>query len=100
MVDKLDRFNEILDECVNRIALKGETVESCLTRYPEQAAELEPYLRMATKVALTYTVTTTGGAKERARQRLYAERILLRQRSGGKERRRDSGGLGVFGWFP
>ena len=100
MVDRMDRFNEILDECVNLIALKGETVESCLTRYPEQAAELEPYLRMATKVARTYTVNTTGAAKERARQRLYAERILLRQRSGGKERRRDSGGVGVFGWFP
>ncbi len=47
-------FNNILDECLERLLVKGETVEQCLVSYPEQADELEPLLRTAlvTKKAL------------------------------------------------
>ncbi len=37
---------DVLNECLEAI-LGGETEESCLERYPEQAAELRPLLRMA-----------------------------------------------------
>ena len=40
------RFDEILNECTERL-LRGESVEQCLARYPEEATELEPLLRMA-----------------------------------------------------
>jgi uncharacterized membrane protein YgcG len=41
-----DRFDDILNECTERL-LRGESVEQCLQRYPEQAPELEPLLRVA-----------------------------------------------------
>ncbi len=40
------RFDDILSDCTERL-LQGESVEQCLARYPEQAAELEPLLRVA-----------------------------------------------------
>jgi uncharacterized membrane protein YgcG len=41
-----NRFDDILNECTGRL-LRGESVEQCLQRYPEQAPELEPLLRVA-----------------------------------------------------
>jgi len=47
-------FNNILDECLERLLVRGETMEQCLASYPEQADELEPLLQtaLATKKAL------------------------------------------------
>ena len=41
------QFNNILDECLESLLTGQETVEQCLQRYPEYAAELEPLLRTA-----------------------------------------------------
>ncbi len=41
------KFNNILDECLERLLVKGETIEQCLQSYPEPADELEPLLRTA-----------------------------------------------------
>lgn len=41
-----ERFDDILNECTEHL-LRGESVEQCLQRYPEQARELEPLLRVA-----------------------------------------------------
>jgi len=38
------------DACLDRITLKGESIEQCLESYPERAAELEPLLRAALSV--------------------------------------------------
>ncbi len=40
------KLEDIFNECYERI-LQGENITSCLTRYPEYAAELEPMLRTA-----------------------------------------------------
>ncbi len=40
-------FDNILDECMERLLFKGETVELCLESYPEQAVELKPLLQTA-----------------------------------------------------
>ena len=47
-------FNNILDECLERLLVKGETVEQCLASYAEEADELGPLLQtaLATKKAL------------------------------------------------
>ncbi|MBN2099845.1 MAG: hypothetical protein JW753_09660 [Dehalococcoidia bacterium] len=45
-------FDEILAECTEGL-LRGESVEQCLQRYPEQALELEPLLRVAAAAAKT-----------------------------------------------
>ena len=51
---KTKEFNNILDNCLERLLVKGETIEQCLQSYPEHASELEPLLQtaMATKKAL------------------------------------------------
>jgi len=41
------KFDDILDICLDRIMVKGDSIEQCLESYPEQAAELEPLLRAA-----------------------------------------------------
>ncbi len=41
-----NKFENILNECLEDI-VKGGDIESCLARYPEHAAELEPLLRTA-----------------------------------------------------
>jgi len=43
-------LEEILDICLDRIRVNGDTVEQCLGSYPEHAAELEPLLRAALSV--------------------------------------------------
>ncbi len=51
---KAEEFNNILDDCLERLLIKGETIEQCLQSYPEYAAEIKPLLQtaMATKQAL------------------------------------------------
>lgn len=44
---KSREFNDILDECLERLLVKGGTIEECLQSYPERAAELEPLLQTA-----------------------------------------------------
>ncbi len=47
-------FDDILNECLERLLVEGESPEECLASYPEQADELQPLLQMAvvTKKAL------------------------------------------------
>ena len=40
-------FNNILNDCLERLLLKGDTLEQCLADYPEQASALEPLLATA-----------------------------------------------------
>jgi len=42
-----EKFENILDKCLERITLKDESIEACLNDYPEYASRLEPLLRMA-----------------------------------------------------
>ena len=44
---KSKEFDNILDECLERVLFGGNTLEQCLQSYPELAGELEPLLRMA-----------------------------------------------------
>lgn len=95
-----EKFNEILDDCINRITLRGETVESCLARYPQLASELEPYLRIVAQVGQTYTFAANGAAKERGRQRLQAEQLAIQHGRQEKMRRPVRGYQWNFNWFP
>ena len=45
-MEKSREFNDILDECLERL-VKGGTIDECLASYPELAAELEPLLQTA-----------------------------------------------------
>lgn len=80
-----DRFDIILDECITRLIADGESVEACLARYPDLAAELEPHLRLAGRMALTYASSPSAGAKERGRQRLRAELEAVETRAASRQ---------------
>jgi len=41
------KLNEILDSCLERMLVEGETVNDCLKSYPERADELKPLLETA-----------------------------------------------------
>lgn len=76
-------FNSILDECLERILVNGETIEQCIGRYPEYASELEPLLLTATITNEAINVTPSPEFKARARYQLRVEMA----RSGEKKRR-------------
>ncbi|MDP2954041.1 MAG: DUF5666 domain-containing protein, partial [Chloroflexota bacterium] len=93
-----ERCDQILDECIDRVILEDETVEACLARYPEYAAELEGPLRLAVRASSNFALTPTPVAKERGRQRLQAELEALRQADERKSQRRASWFVRSLAW--
>ncbi len=87
---KSKEFDNILDECLERLLVKGETVEQCLQSYPEQAAELEPLLRTALATGKAVAIQPRPEFRAKAR---YQFRSALREMEGGGRR-------SLFGWFP
>ncbi len=87
---KSKEFDNILDECLEQLLVKGETIEQCLQSYPEQAAELEPLLQTA--LAAGKAVDFQPRPEFRAKAR-YQFRAALREMEGG-------GRHSLFGWFP
>jgi len=87
---KTEEFNTILDECLERLLVRGETIEQCLQSYPEQAVELEPLLQtaLATKGALI--IQPRPEFKARAR---YQFRSALQEVASPRRHP-------FFGWVP
>jgi len=83
-------FNNILDECLERLLVKGETIEQCLLSYPEYAAELEPLLHavVATKKALAIQPRPEFKSEARYQFRLALQKVELKRR------------LPFLGWQP
>jgi hypothetical protein len=75
-------FDDILDICLDRILLKGDTIEQCLESYPERAAELEPLLRTALS-----TVKASSSIKPRPEfERIGKHRLLAALEQNRKKR--------------
>ena len=85
-------FDNILDKCLERILVRGETIEQCLAGYPEQAAELEPLLHTALSIKKTVTVEPRAEFRERARYQLHT---VLREMKERRQRR-----FSFFSWQP
>ncbi|MFC1990758.1 DUF5667 domain-containing protein [Chloroflexota bacterium] len=83
MMKKGKEFDNILDECLDRI-LKGETVEDCLASYPEHAAELEPLLRTSLDTKNALAIKPRPEFRERAG---YQFRAALQEMEQKRERR-------------
>jgi len=79
-----DRFNNILDECIDRIN-RGESIESCLKDFPEHRDALEPILSAMLKTKTAYSFAPSVQAKNLHRQRFNAALVALRE---SRERRR------------
>ena len=80
-MSKNKEFNNILDECLERLLTSGETVEQCLERHPEYAAELEPLLRTAMVTRETSTLEPSVEFRARARYQLHSEmsKVVVRR---------------------
>jgi len=60
----------ILDVCLYQIEEGESSIDECLARYPEHAAQLEPLLHAATKLARGREVTPDPSYRMRARSQL------------------------------
>ena len=70
------QFDNILNECLEKLITGQETVEQCLQRYPQYAAELEPLLRTATMVNKAVDVKPSAEFRAKAR---YEMRLKMAQ---------------------
>jgi len=76
MTDNLDK---IIDECIDRIN-RGESVEACLTDYPEYSEELGPLLSAILETKTAYSFIPSARAKNFHRQRFTAALVVSRER--------------------
>jgi hypothetical protein len=68
---KMNDFENILDECLQRL-LAGESIESCLSRYPQHASGLEPLLRTAQDTLKAADIKARPEFRDLARRRFQA----------------------------
>jgi hypothetical protein len=66
------KFDNTLNECLERLLIKGETIEQCLQSYPEQAAELEPLLKTALVAQKASAIQPRADFKARARYQFHS----------------------------
>lgn len=64
-------FNNILNECLERL-LSGETIEQCLTRYPDYASELKPLLETTLSVKKATAIQPRPEFRENARLQFHS----------------------------
>lgn len=80
------RIEDILNDCLECVRVGRQTVEECLARYPEEAGELEPLLRLALSLDEASRVAPAPAFKEAARHR-FEEAVRSREaRRGAKQR--------------
>jgi hypothetical protein len=65
-----NELEEILDSCLYQIEIDGSNIDECVARYPEQAEQLKPLLRAATRLASGREVIPDPSYQARARTQL------------------------------
>ncbi len=70
-MSKSIEFDNILDECLNRLMFKGETLEQCLRHYPKHVDELKPLLEAALVTSRLSSLEPSPEFKDKARVQLY-----------------------------
>jgi len=77
-----NELETILDVCVSQIEDGESNIEECLALYPDQAAQLEPLLRAATKLSRGREVIPdpTYKARTRAQLSIYMQQNPQRRR--------------------
>jgi hypothetical protein len=79
-----DRFDKIIDDCIDRIN-RGESIESCLSNFPEYSDTLKPLLSAMLRMKTAYSFAPSAQARNLHRQRFNAALVALR---GRREKRR------------
>jgi hypothetical protein len=72
---KMNELDHILDECLQRL-IAGETIEACLSRYPDYALSLEPLLRTAQNALKATAIRPRPEFRDRAR---YQYQMAIRE---------------------
>jgi len=90
MRDEFNNIFDVLDECLDRMLVNGDTVEQCLQDYPEQTDELKPLLEAALVAQEISTIQPRPEFKARAR---YEFRSAIYEMTERKSRP-------AVGWFP
>lgn len=65
------QLDDALNECLERLVVKGETIERCLASYPALADRLEPLLRTARAARQAAAIEPRPEFKARARYQLH-----------------------------
>jgi hypothetical protein len=68
----------ILDDCLERLLVRGETIEDCLAAYSKQADALKPLLQTTLAVRKAAAIQPSPEFRARAR---YQFRVALRERA-------------------
>ena len=87
---KQEKLDNILNECLERVLLAGESVEECLQSYPDYAEELRPLLDTVLSARQVSDIEPRAEFKSRAR---YEFQQALREKTEKKSRR-------WFNWQP
>jgi len=69
---KSREFDSVLDECLERLLVQGETVEQCLGSFPEHADALKPLLEMAPAIKKASAIQPSPEFRDRARYQFYS----------------------------
>ena len=69
-MSKNKEIENILDECLERMLLNGESVDQCLESYLEHADELRPLLETAMDASVVSTIQPGAEFRDRARRQL------------------------------
>jgi len=77
------KFDDVLDNCLERLLVKSETIEQCLQSYPKHSDELKPLLEM---VIATRQVTAIQPRPEFREQARYRFQAALRETGEQKKR--------------
>ena len=85
---KSREFENILNECLERMLVQGETVEQCVGLYPRHADELRPLLEFAVATRKATVIQPRTEFRDRAR---YQFNQILRDNE--QKARRP-----LFGW--
>jgi len=87
---KNKRFDDILNECLDRLLMEGQTVEQCLDSYPEEADKLKPLLQVAMATRRASALYPSPDFRTRARYQFHS---ALRDMEAKRSR-------SFFGWLP
>ncbi len=72
MMKKSRELYNVLDECLERLLVRGGTIEQCLRDYPQYADELKPLLEAAQVTKRVSNIQPRPEFRERARSQFYS----------------------------
>ncbi len=71
-MNKSREFNNVLDECLERLLVKGETIEQCLQSFPEYEETLKPLLETALTLKKGAAIQPSPELRDKIRYHLYS----------------------------